>query len=301
MSGQSPSAPGVYSVFDPVLNQQFAHPEWVRLIDIVVPQEYQRLFEESHTNAIVEDFFAPKVHLPRLIRRDDGALVAWDGQHTLAALKQLGYEYAWCAVSTGLSRAEEARLFAEQHDGELKIAPSGKTFALAAAASMGDTGEDAMMSAGILAVLQGTGWRLNRTKGRGKIDCSEHMTVLTTTGLVAVYKAYGLAHLQDTLNLINEIWGPTAKTPGNAKATQPRFLEAVAHLLKEYPKEIDLRPEIKARLRSYPIEYVEEKAAGMANQSSKSMAMAEFLRGNVLADYKLIKRGKFRRTGKRPK
>lgn len=297
---QSATSEGVYDIFDPVRNQQFAQPEWVRLSEIEIPG-YQRLRDDGRVERIMEGFHPAKARYPQLVQRQDGTLVCKDGQHTLMAFIGLGYEYAWCAVSSGLSLAEEAELFASQQENVKTPSPAEQAFAYAEAAAHGSSSAEATMFAAIMATLGSVGWKLDRTKGKGKADCSRQMTVITTTGLQKVYETYGLNVLAETLDLINEIWGPGLKTPGNEVATRPRFIEAMAHLAQEYRQEITLRPEIKQRLRTYPIEYVEKEAKGMANQGTKAMTMAEFLRGNVLADYKLPKRGVFRKNGKRPK
>jgi hypothetical protein len=197
--------------------------------------------------------------------------------------------------------AEEAELFASQQDNVRTPSPADQAFAYADAARHGSASKEATMFSSIMATLDGVGWRLDRSKSKGLADCSTQMTILTTTGLQKVYESYGLTWLQKTLNLIDEIWGPHGRTPGNVRATQPRFIEAMGHLVYEYSQEIDLRPEIKARLRTFPIEYIEREAKGQGNQGTKAMQMAEYLRGYVLADFKLPKRGKFRKNGRRPK
>lgn len=300
MSGQSPSTPGVYDVFDPVRNAQFAQPRWVRLSDVLIP-DYQRVVDEARVDRIDNGFHPARVRYPHLVERTNGHLVCRDGQHTLLVLLNRGIEYAWCAVSSGLSMAEEAELFASQQENVKAPSPADQAFAYADAARHGSSSKEATMFSSIMATLDGVNWRLDRSKSKGRADCTTQMTVLTTTGLQKVYETYGLGWLTTTLNLIDEIWGPHGRTPGNEIATRPRFIEAMGHLVREYKQEIDLRPEIKARLRTFPIEYVEKEATGMGNQGTKAMTMAEYLRGYVLADFKLPKRGVFRKNGKRPK
>lgn len=70
---------------------------------------YQRELDDLWMRRIVAEFDPRIVRRPWVSLRDD---MYWliDGQHTVGALEELGYESAYCEVLEGLTYEEEARL-----------------------------------------------------------------------------------------------------------------------------------------------------------------------------------------------
>ena len=81
-----------------------------------IPAEYQRRLQMSKVKRMVAEFNGVIVNPPKVSYRD-GRYIVIDGQHTIVGLKTLngGKDLSIvCRVYTGLTKEEEALVFAEQ-------------------------------------------------------------------------------------------------------------------------------------------------------------------------------------------
>ncbi len=100
--------------------------------DIIVPTNYQREFREKHAALIAKDFDERLANMPKVSSRD-GNYYVFDGQHTIAARKQLNGGKnlpILCRVYHGLTEEEEALLFAQQFGVADDLAAGAKMRAL---------------------------------------------------------------------------------------------------------------------------------------------------------------------------
>lgn len=82
----------------------------VPVADLIVDHNYQRPLDENRVTRMVKDF-RPAMLGALEVARHNGKCAVFDGQHRLAAVKELGHETVPCFVHEGLSQAEEADLF----------------------------------------------------------------------------------------------------------------------------------------------------------------------------------------------
>jgi hypothetical protein len=90
--------------------------------DLEVDEAYQRPLG-TFVNNIVDDFMPAMIGTLIVNHRGD-AMYVIDGQHRLQALRRLGIKDVPCVVYEGLSRAEEAKLFAKLQTERRRIRPS---------------------------------------------------------------------------------------------------------------------------------------------------------------------------------
>lgn len=84
---------------------------------LIVDKEYQREVQQDRVKKIVSRF-NPNLVNPVKVSHRNGKYYVFDGQHTLASLKKVHGDkpiMVDCKVYEGLSREDEARLFAEQN------------------------------------------------------------------------------------------------------------------------------------------------------------------------------------------
>lgn len=99
---------------------------------LISDQDYQRAIDERRVRRIVAGFNPDLVNEPKVSSRD-GLFYVFDGQHTVAALKMMNNNRHLpieCKVYTGLTRQDEARLFAEQNGFSKPVATSDRIRAL---------------------------------------------------------------------------------------------------------------------------------------------------------------------------
>jgi hypothetical protein len=93
-------------------------PEW----DLEIDTKYQRRLG-TFVNSIVDNFM-PALVGTLIVNRRGRKMFVIDGQHRLEALRRLAIQDVPCVVFDGLSRAEEAQLFAKLQTERRRIRPS---------------------------------------------------------------------------------------------------------------------------------------------------------------------------------
>lgn len=84
----------------------------VPLDELMVDPAYQRELDERRVSRIVDEFDPALLGTLEVSVRN-GRSAVFDGQHRLAALKRLRHDSVACVVHSGLSVADEARLFVQ--------------------------------------------------------------------------------------------------------------------------------------------------------------------------------------------
>ena len=93
-----------------------------------IPAEYQRRLQMSKVKQMVAEFNGVIVNPPKVSYRD-GRYIVIDGQHTIVCLKTLngGKDLSIvCRVYTGLTKEEEALVFAEQTGASTPLSAGAK-------------------------------------------------------------------------------------------------------------------------------------------------------------------------------
>lgn len=86
--------------------------EWLRVSDIEFDERVNRPITEAAARRIAVDFNPDKMGTLTVSRREDGTVVAVNGQHRLTALRLMGWDdqQVECDAYTGLSLVEEAEM-----------------------------------------------------------------------------------------------------------------------------------------------------------------------------------------------
>ena len=96
--------------------QRAASTEWVRIGDMRVTPSAQRKFIKAHADKIAASFDLEALGYP-VVNHRDGAVWIVDGQHRVAALRQIGFgpeQHIECEAYHGLTERQEAELFLER-------------------------------------------------------------------------------------------------------------------------------------------------------------------------------------------
>src|SRR4051812_31723657 len=93
-------------------------PHWIRASRLAVDASYQRPRNERKIRKIANNFDPDALGVLYVSKRADGTYVILDGQQRHAALIEMGWQdqQVPCHVYTGLSVADEARLFGEYNE-----------------------------------------------------------------------------------------------------------------------------------------------------------------------------------------
>lgn len=98
---------------------------WIPLDMLVIDRArlpYQRPLDLSRVRKIVAEFDPLKLTPLEVSLRSDGTHAVPDGQHRVAALRQMGWEEAPCMIRRGLTLEQEADLFGRQAD--MRVSPN---------------------------------------------------------------------------------------------------------------------------------------------------------------------------------
>ena len=171
------------------------------------PAGYQRATKTSQVNAISKNFSEAKLGLP-LVSERGGDFFLIDGQHRVAALRNLGYTSMNCLVLTGLSYEDEANLFRSQNDCSRRItALNAYKAGLEAQDIECTTISDIVVKHGFTVGGKGV-------NGIGSVFA-----------LSTVYKVFGHETLDSTLEAIRETW------PDEPMAVKRHFIVGIAEFL----------------------------------------------------------------------
>lgn len=94
----------------------------VPLEDLHIDETYQRPVQ-NHVKTLAQEWDDRKCDQLKINYRDDGILYVWDGQNRLVAMKLMGFDFAPCVITVGLTREQEAELFGSQGNGIKKPNP----------------------------------------------------------------------------------------------------------------------------------------------------------------------------------
>lgn len=90
----------------------------VRPVDVITDSRAQRALDGRRVNHMTSNFKEESFGVPAVSHREDGSYAVIDGQHRFATLREMGRGNLAvpCQVYTGLTLAEEAKLFRELND-----------------------------------------------------------------------------------------------------------------------------------------------------------------------------------------
>ena len=186
-----------------------------------IPAEYQRRLQMSKVKQMVAEFNGIIVNPPKVSYRD-GRYIVIDGQHTIVGLKTLngGKDlFIVCRVYTGLTKEEEALVFAEQTGASTPLSAGAKLRAKL-------VGQDAESHA-FLAATEAAGLQLGTDHVR-----ASHKIICVSTALKE-FQQYGPDIYTEGLRAIVDAWQtwPAASSGRNRRAVSGaalRFLQAGA-------------------------------------------------------------------------
>lgn len=95
-----------------------ARLRWIPIRDMKVSSLAQRDLNQAWVDRIANEFDVEQIGTPTVNMRDGGTFYVIDGQHRIAALKQIGWgdQQIQCWVYEGLNEAEEAEMFLRLSD-----------------------------------------------------------------------------------------------------------------------------------------------------------------------------------------
>lgn len=163
---------------------------------IFADESYNRSINHKQVERIIANF-NPNLVNPAKVSYRDGKYWIFDGNHTLHALKERsgnnGETLIYCKVYEGMTKEDEARLFAEQNGIHTNVSQRNKIRSLAVAndpevAKFLDTMQLAGLTCGF-----------SRVSKPGQILCYDTA--------FKIYKQKGRKHLYDVLRIIYSAWG----------------------------------------------------------------------------------------------
>lgn len=163
---------------------------------IISDSSYQRTLDFARVKRIVSNF-NPNLVNPIKVSFRDGKYYVFDGQHTLKALvlkngsKDLLVN---CKVFYGMTKEDEARLFAEQNGINRSVESRQKLLSLYVAGDVDVMDfKEAIESVNIRCDFE-------------KIDSNRDWSVACYKSLFDIYMKYGKQHLIELLKIVTEIW-----------------------------------------------------------------------------------------------
>lgn len=165
--------------------------QWIRIDDIVPSPYGQRDFIPSWAATLAAKFDLEKMGIPVLNLRD-GVYYCVDGQHRLAALRDLGFgeDKVQCEVYEGLGPEEEADLFLARN-----YSKQVKAFDRFRASVTARHEEEAEIDR----ILRSEGLHLGRERSSGGVSA--------VTVLLKVYRKAGPEGLTKTLRILRDGYG----------------------------------------------------------------------------------------------
>ena len=154
-----------------------------------------------------------------LSERNPGEFHCIDGNHRLAAMRQLGIDRAWCIIFRDLSRAEEAALRQKYHVRANPVATEEFRAALIA---------QEPVALAIEAIVQESGWQLDLFAHGARAQ-----GITAVVELRNIYRQGGGSLLIKVLSLINQCW------PSNKTAVRREILAGTREFLWKY-SDLDL-------------------------------------------------------------
>lgn len=162
---------------------------------IIADTSYQRDLDPKKVKCIASNFDPLKMNRPKVSYRD-GKYYVFDGNHSVkAAILHNNNEdlEIKCLVYRGLTRDDEARLFASQHDLQKKVSKNEMMRALCSA------GDQELVELKNLVRAEGFAFDFTGGKKENKIVCCEKMLKLYR-------KSKSTADFSITLQIVKEAW-----------------------------------------------------------------------------------------------
>lgn len=161
---------------------------------LVVDRDYQRDIQQDRVKKIIANF-NPALVNPIKVSHRDGKYYVFDGQHTLSALRAINPSPSMmveCKVYEGLSREDEAKLFAEQNGISRVVESIAKFKALYIA---GDVDIIEMVN-----LVERSGLYMDFSKSKS----INRITAVSKT--FKIYKSVSKSDFVEILSLIKESW-----------------------------------------------------------------------------------------------
>ena len=171
--------------------QRASHLRWIRIDDLYPSPLAQREFRPSWAKELAAKFNLEGMGFPVVNHREDHFYII-DGQHRIAALRELGFEKdtIQCEMYEGLSIEEECEMFLERNT--RKAVPAGDRFKVAVNAGRED-------EAAIDRAVRLQGLHTSSQRGNGGISA------VSTLG--KVYRRQGAAGLGKMLRVVRDAFG----------------------------------------------------------------------------------------------
>ena len=208
-----------------------------------IPAEYQRRLQMSKVKRMVAEFNGVIVNPPKVSYRD-GRYIVIDGQHTIVGLKTLngGKDLSIvCRVYTGLTKEEEALVFAEQTGASTPLSAGAKLRAKL-------VGQDAESHA-FLAATEAAGLQLGTDYVR-----ANHKIVCVSTALKE-FQQYGPDIYTEGLQAIADAWG------GDPDSLRSGIIQGVMRFVALYSDEYRYERLVKRLATVYPMKLVRDADA----------------------------------------
>lgn len=223
----------------------------VSTANIYTDKLYQRELNPAKVVQIVNNF-DPNLVNPVKVSYRDGKYWVFDGQHTIAALKQLNHGKdlkVECKVYYGLTWLDEAHLFLEQTGKATKVEQNAKFRTLF---NMGDPAVTAMVK---YAEKAGYTIDFSKSSGPNRIIC------LST--LFKIYNSRTPQQYEEVLRIIKAAWGSDKDSVSN------QILSGVALFCKTYTGQYNTNTLIKKLSRVSPAMIIREGKISTSGGATK--------------------------------
>jgi len=168
--------------------------------DILISTEYQRTFNVTKAMAIASNF-NPNIVNPIKVSERDGKYYAFDGQHTLAALKMKNkneHLRVDCKVYFGLTKENEAALFAAQNGISTAVGMHEKLRARYVA-------KDKEIVE-LYDIINSLGFKFDFTKGK------ENNKIVACAKVYKIFQAVPREDFITILNLVKDSWSRSSES-----------------------------------------------------------------------------------------
>jgi hypothetical protein len=241
-------------------------PKYRKLpIDLLfVDVEYQREVEKHRVDKIAANFDPELLGTVQVSERSDGRFAVIDGQHRVAALRELGSKNVPCLVHEGLDRLDEARLFVANQTNRKALRPFARWRA--------DLFRQEPQAVAIQAAANRAGFSIVGTAKSGN-----QLSAVVT--LEAIYRRGGVELLDKTLDLIR-VWQDLDEPVVGA------LIEGIAVFISRTEGNLD-EAALRAKLMETPPRIIKNRAFAEAAAAGGggSRSRAFFIASEVMKTY----------------
>jgi len=216
--------------------------DYVPVKDLHIDTTYQRPLSPAKVQVIVESFSMDLVGLLFVSRRTDGTLWVCDGQHRLGAIATRHEDYAPCRVFTGLTIAQEARIFTITNTARKN--PDANSIFKARLAS-GDA-----EAVRLKELVEQCGFTVQTTNGGTRVDAN---SIWAVNALYDIMRQGGEELLVYVLTLIRECW------PDEPEAVRAEVLLGIKTFHNDY-KQKYTRQEFIYKLKGQDLRILKKQA-----------------------------------------